>query len=303
MKRIERIVVGVDLGVDRIGPTAELAITEARIIAEASGAQITLLHSTRADERWDDGTKSYAGVPKSREEDDRAIIDRAVPALRAAGIDCRVVITDAPPGLAIVQEVLRTRADLAIVGRRTDAHHDDRRMGSVSLNVVRHCPCLVWVVSPASQPRPRVIVAATDGGPVGSEVVTSAAMLSSLCGSVLHAVHTIQIGMEVQMEGADAEREFVERRRREIRATVEAQAAAAGFQGELHVHAGVTTPTRGVLDALKRLQPDLVAMGTISRGGIPGLLVGNTAERLLGTINCSLLVAKPADFVCPVKID
>lgn len=303
MKSIERIVVGVDLGADAIGPTAMLAITEARIIAEASGAQITLLHSTRADERWDDGTKSYTSVPESREADARAIIERGIAALRSAGLECEIVVTEAPPGLAIVQHVLRIGGDLAIVGRRTDVDHDDRRMGSVSLNVVRHCPCLVYVVSPASQPRPRVIVAATDGGPVGREVVTSAAMLAALCGSVLHAIHTIQLGMEVQMEGEEAEREFVERRRQEIRAAIEAQAAEAGFQGELHVHAGVTTPTRGVLDALKRLRPDLVAMGTISRGGIPGLLVGNTAERLLGTIDCSLLVAKPVDFVCPVKVD
>jgi len=39
----------------------------------------------------------------------------------------------------------------------------------------------------------------------------------------------------------------------------------------------------------------------ISRAGIAGLSVGNTAERMLGHLDCSLLTVKPADFVCPVR--
>ena len=58
-----------------------------------------------------------------------------------------------------------------------------------------------------------------------------------------------------------------------------------------------------VLEAEKRLAPDVVVLGTISRAGIPGLLVGNTAERLLGILDCSLVVVKPDDFVCPVTLD
>jgi universal stress protein E len=57
------------------------------------------------------------------------------------------------------------------------------------------------------------------------------------------------------------------------------------------------------LEAEKRLEPDVVVMGTISRGGIPGLLVGNTAERLLGILDCSLVIVKPHDFVCPVTLE
>ena len=42
-------------------------------------------------------------------------------------------------------------------------------------------------------------------------------------------------------------------------------------------------------------------MGTMSRGGVAGLLVGNTAERLLDKVECSLLTIKPEDFVSPVR--
>jgi nucleotide-binding universal stress UspA family protein len=41
-------------------------------------------------------------------------------------------------------------------------------------------------------------------------------------------------------------------------------------------------------------------MGSVSRSGIAGLLLGNTAERLLDRVQCSLLTIKPRDFVSPV---
>ena len=66
------------------------------------------------------------------------------------------------------------------------------------------------------------------------------------------------------------------------------------------IHVGLTSPTRAVLEAVEHLDPDLVVLGSVSRGGIAGLLIGNTAERLLGRLDCSILTVKPDDFVCPV---
>ena len=48
---------------------------------------------------------------------------------------------------------------------------------------------------------------------------------------------------------------------------------------------------------------DLLVMGTVSRGGIAGLLIGNTAEKVLPKIRCSVITTKPAGFITPVKLD
>ena len=48
---------------------------------------------------------------------------------------------------------------------------------------------------------------------------------------------------------------------------------------------------------------DLVVMGTVARGGISGLLFGNTAERILRTLPCSVLAVKPDGFESPVRLD
>lgn len=45
---------------------------------------------------------------------------------------------------------------------------------------------------------------------------------------------------------------------------------------------------------------DLIVMGTVGRSGIPGLIIGNTAERVINGIDCSVLAVKPGGFVSPV---
>lgn len=46
---------------------------------------------------------------------------------------------------------------------------------------------------------------------------------------------------------------------------------------------------------------DLIAMGTVGRSGVKGVLLGNTAERILDTCDCSILTVKPDDYVSPIS--
>ena len=46
---------------------------------------------------------------------------------------------------------------------------------------------------------------------------------------------------------------------------------------------------------------DVVVMGTVARSGIPGLLIGNTAETILHTIDASVITLKPRGFESPIK--
>ena len=48
---------------------------------------------------------------------------------------------------------------------------------------------------------------------------------------------------------------------------------------------------------------DIVVMGTVARAGIAGMLIGNTAERILRKLPCSVLTVKPDEFVSPVSLE
>ena len=50
-------------------------------------------------------------------------------------------------------------------------------------------------------------------------------------------------------------------------------------------------------------QIDLIVMGSVCRTGIEGFLVGNTAEKILLQVDCSVLTINPDGFCSPVKLE
>jgi nucleotide-binding universal stress UspA family protein len=53
-------------------------------------------------------------------------------------------------------------------------------------------------------------------------------------------------------------------------------------------------------EVVRENQIEVVVMGTLARTGIPGLLIGNTAEGVLNQVDCSVLAIKPEGFVSPI---
>ena len=52
----------------------------------------------------------------------------------------------------------------------------------------------------------------------------------------------------------------------------------------------------------KQIEADLVVMGTVARTGVPGFIMGNTAETILNQVECSVLAIKPAGFITPITL-
>ncbi|MDX2428746.1 MAG: universal stress protein [Xanthomonadales bacterium] len=63
------------------------------------------------------------------------------------------------------------------------------------------------------------------------------------------------------------------------------------------------TPRKEIPALAKQIEADLIVMGTVARTGVPGFIIGNTAEAILGQIECSVLALKPPGFVTPVTVD
>ena len=59
---------------------------------------------------------------------------------------------------------------------------------------------------------------------------------------------------------------------------------------------------RNVIPQVARnTRAELIVMGTVARTGIPGFIIGNTAEAILEQVDCSILAVKPPDFEPPVE--
>ena len=61
-------------------------------------------------------------------------------------------------------------------------------------------------------------------------------------------------------------------------------------------------PRKLIPKMANELDASLVIMGTICRTGIPGLIVGNTAETVMNKVDCSILANKPQKFVSNVTL-
>ena len=69
------------------------------------------------------------------------------------------------------------------------------------------------------------------------------------------------------------------------------------------IHLVKGRPADVIAEMAKTHGADLIVIGTIVRTGIPGLLIGNTAETVFHQVGCSVLAIKPDGFVSPVVLD
>lgn len=293
MISFRNLLVGLDLGErgEAVGAGSRKALRQARSVAEKVGASITLLHSSYDGE---------AHAPRTIHPDGAAALEALRDECAAAGASTELVLSEEEPWLALIRLVLRGRTDLVFVGKRTESSEDGRQLGTVATKLVRKCPAPVWAVHPEHAMIHERVMVATDLTPVSERATRLAAWVAETYGAELHAVHVFAMPMELQLRSATLSGEEYDRELRAIedraRQRIEEHVAASGYAPALHLHMGCTTPSRGVLAAIERLAPDLLVMGSVSRGGVAGLLVGNTAEKLFHRVECSLLTIKPADF-------
>lgn len=286
-----------------LGTGSRLAADQALRLAKAIGARARLFHSNSQDEAWTPAHGDYVVTPPGLPEPGRIALDAVLEEFRQAGVETELELTEETAWRGILRSVVRNQIDCVVSGKRNEAEHGGHRVGSVAMKLLRKCPCPVWVARPGVSPAPQRVLAATDLSAVGARVVSLAALVAESFDAALHVVHSFQLPFDVQWEGEEAVADFERRERESRHRKLEEAVAETRFPGEVHYYVGLTSPTQAILACNERIDPDLVVMGTISRGGVAGLLVGNTAERLLARLDCSLLTVKPDDFVCPVELD
>ncbi len=80
------------------------------------------------------------------------------------------------------------------------------------------------------------------------------------------------------------------------------QAARLGAGRPAVVHVGVGSPHRAIAELAGTLAVDLLVVGAAERGPVLERLLGSTANRLLGTTPCPVLIVRPGFAVPPKKV-
>lgn len=231
------------------------------------------------------------------------------------------------PHIELIKEVLRSWHDLVVKVADPD---QSNTLGSTDMKLLRNCPCPVLLLHPEALERAfrQILVAVdpppapdgTDEFPLREEItpeeqalnvrlMNAAAGLAELDRGELHVVHAWTAPGEelLRVEGRLAHTEvdlYVSSLGDEHRQAVERLLTQCEHgSAETHVHLIKGQPADVITAFAKGRHVDLIVMGTVVRTGIPGLLIGNTAETVFHQVECSVLAIKPETFVSPVTLD
>jgi universal stress protein E len=239
-------------------------------------------------------------------------------AVAAAGARrAHVVVSTGKPFVEVIRAVLRRGFDLVVKPAEGHALMRSLLFGSTDHHLLRKCPCPVLLLPPG-QGRPfRKIMAAVDPDPsdrqrdlLNDDILALAVQLSKEVDGELSIVHAWQLLHERLMRGGlyRVPRNVVDEMGREERDTHRRNLAMllrrVDLQGVRPAIVLVKGDPRVRLPRVARARRmDLVVLGTVGRGGLPGLLIGNTAESILSQVRCAVLAVKPRGFRSPVKLE
>ena len=241
----------------------------------------------------------------------RERIDRFIEHQRWQDLDIKPDYTESDDFIAIIRKVIREGYDLVIKEAVLD-----RGIDQLSMRLVRKCPCPVWVMKYDSDDFKRILAAVDVGGkypetaPLNRKIVELTHSLAQREGGEAHYLHSWELEYEVMMNSPrfKISSEEIAEMKEELYAV--RQTALLRLLDDNHiqyentqVHLREGSSSEVIQRTIEKLNIDIVVMGSVGRSGIPGLLIGNRAEKLLTTINCTVLTVKPDGFETPITLD
>jgi len=252
-------------------------------------------------------------------EDAQAQIDELINAARKR---CSKLASDVPvdslirEGIDYIEYIREVKAggyDLLAKAANKNSGFSARLFGSLDMQLLRKCPCPVLVLKPRKKIDHAKILAAVDLNRTSKArsnldriVMDMAFSLTGMEDGSLDILHVWQVPYEKKLKNEERVALYEslskmgkEMRRVEKKHLEELAADYALLKPVTHLMKGA--PEKVIARFAKTHRIDLVVMGTVGRTGVAGFFVGNTAEKILHNLECSVLAVKPDGYKTPVK--
>ncbi len=292
----------------------ETTLQRAALLAKENRAKLAIVHPMKETHgtwgRVKVGQKSI-DVQALLQEERQARLKEVAKSVKSAGVRPTTRIMVGEPFLEIIRDVIQNQRDLVIMTAEGKGGIRQRLFGSTSKRLMRKCPAPVLVVKPSRTKHFRQILAAIDPEVTGDAhdtlnhlILNLATSLATRENAQLHVVHAWSLLGESQMRrlssvpDADIDcalRNEAERRKKLLQKLLLKHSVELCRLHLIKGDAAVVIP-----QLVAKLDIDLLTIGTVCRVGIPGFIIGNTAERVLDAVDCSVLTVKPEGFVSPV---
>ncbi|MEE4299533.1 MAG: universal stress protein [Pseudomonadales bacterium] len=304
----------------------------AREFAAANGARLSVLLVAEPIpdlDRIAEATGTDASVLAARAEAAQlAAFETTIDTMTAAAPP-EITVRTGTAFVEIIRHVVEHDVDMLIKAPDARGAQLGHVLTSTDQHLLRKCPGVVWLSDAAPRGMPRTIVLCVDVddgtatepdtvAALNDRLVVCARALAAAQDAELHLVHVWDapgaalVRRWAAPADADASaRDYtaqVEARRREAFARIEARlrgdgadSAQSGLRVRAHFLQG--SPRQRLPELTRSLGAEVLIMGTTARTGVPGLVIGNTAEDVLNSVDCGLLSVKPPSFVSPITAD
>ena len=248
---------------------------------------ISVVEDLPPEVRMLDTGQPIKGLLESVIKDRREQLQPLIESIGAAGIKARTLVVPGTPFLEIIRQVLRGQHDLVMVTAEGTDGLKERLFGSITMHLMRKCPCPVWAIKPASHKSFTRILAAIDPdspGNLDKLVMDLASSLAYLEKSELHVVHAWNLPGEEQIRnrGVILQGELdmwlrgVHSRRQKQLGDLLGHYSSLDLKPRVHLIQGRAGTV--ISEVVREEKIDLLVMGTVCRTGVAGFFIGNTAE-------------------------
>ena len=289
----------------------ETALERATVLTKKYGARLTIFSITKSHPKQHCNWKLFSGDSRIQNSADRCKwLQDCIKSMQRNGIEANSVSLTGILLPEIIRQVKNGRHDLVIIAADEKWMGREHLFGSISARLIRECPCPVWVMKQEQKKSEFHILAAVDPVPTNLErdslnvpILILAASLARVLEAQLHVVHvwnpfpenytkkTCKCIYKKFLENEELEKQV----HKEKLLTLLSSINLADMNPQIHFFEG--SPEECISDTTVKKSIDLLIMGTVGRAGLMRYVVGNTAEDIFNTVNCSMLVIKPKGFV------
>lgn len=233
-------------------------------------------------------------------------------------------VTVGQPLIDVVTYVLKSEIDLII--KRAEESFLDRLFGSLDMRLFRKCPCPVWIINHRPRSQYKNVVAALDLNyhypehevamrrDLNRDVLRHATQIALLEFAQLHIVHVFDAvpeniardgfitvdddRMETDLAKIHTEREEALDKLLTELDDILGSNVLDYLKPQKHIVHGY--PRREIAATTASLDTDIIVMGTVARLGVPGFIMGGTAEETIHQVKCAVVGIKPRGFETPI---
>lgn len=300
------------------GERDEEAVIRAFGLANKNNAKLTIVDVL---EELPDRIKDYLDIISAEELESLVAKERAEEIQMLlessesnADIKPEVKTLVGKPHVEIIKEVLRNKHDLVMKTPEGKGDTKEALFGSIDINIMRKCPCPVWMIKFTGSRKFSRILAAVDPEPdnesskeLNNNIMDLAVSIAKLEKSELHIIHVWSLFGEKALRGSR-----FKKKEDEIKKLIkDAESHHRKLTDELlrnfplnnidhTIHMPKGDPAIVIHEVSKKENINLIVMGTVCRTGLPGFIIGNTAESILYKVDCSVLSIKPQGFISPI---